>query len=128
MAARIADHVWSLDEVAGLLDYNRAWQTGGWVARYQLDFAVPERHDIAEPQDAPRNPTLQRLRAALSENPRWVSAMVAPFQRGPASEQHLIVCVDTEEATKSVVSDAVSEVVDTILPGVGLLYIFRARE
>lgn len=44
-----------------------------------LDFLVPESHDIAEEHAGveapvtppPRNATLDRLRAALAEDPRW---------------------------------------------------------
>jgi hypothetical protein len=58
------------------------------LPRYRLDFLVPEIHDIAEEHAGveapfmllPRNPTLDRLRAALAEDPRWTRSMLAPWR------------------------------------------------
>ena len=46
--------------------------------RYRLDFAVPSSHDIAEPDDFARNPTLDLIRASLAADPRWDRSMLAP--------------------------------------------------
>jgi hypothetical protein len=95
------------------------------IFRYRLDFAVLERHDIGEPGDGPRNPTLNRIRAVLAEDSRWKGSMLAPFRRSGSGEQHLIVWVDTYELNEAVVSEAVSKLVDELLPGVALLQIVR---
>lgn len=66
--------------------------------RYRLDFLVPEMHDITEEHAGvaapvtppPRNATLDRLRAALAEDPRWQRSMLAPW-RPFGQSQHLIV-------------------------------------
>lgn len=97
--------------------------------RYRLDFVVPDELDITEehagvkpPLDPPpRNPTLDRLRAALAEDPRWKRSMLAPWR--PFDEpQHCIVWIDlTRPEDDAVIRAAVSRIVDTLLPGAWLL-------
>jgi hypothetical protein len=95
--------------------------------RYRLDFLVPEIHDIAEdhagidaPAPPPRNPTLDRLRAALAEDRRWERSMLAPWK--PFGQyQHLIVWIDlTQPESEEVIRDAVTGIVNCYLPGVRL--------
>jgi hypothetical protein len=97
--------------------------------RYRLDFVVPERHDIAEDYGSPtlpasqpsRNETLDRLRAVLATDPRWERSMLAPWR--PVSErQHLVVWIDlTRPESEMAIRDAVSAIVEFILPGVELV-------
>ena len=48
--------------------------------RYRLDFVVSQRYDITEAHESPvRNETLDRLRAALALDPRWMRSMLAPY-------------------------------------------------
>jgi hypothetical protein len=98
------------------------------LPRYRLDLLVPEIHDIAEEHAGaqpsatppPRNPTLDRLRAALAEDPRWTRSMLAPWK--PFGQyQHLIVWIDlTQPESEEVIRDAVMALVDGFLPGVRL--------
>jgi hypothetical protein len=97
--------------------------------RYRLDFLIPEIHDIAEehaglqPPTAPppRNPTLDRLRAALVEDSRWTRSMLAPW-RPFGQSQHVIVWIDlTKASSEESIRDAVARLVDHFLPGVELL-------
>lgn len=92
--------------------------------RYRLDFVVPENHDIAEEHfgveepvtPPPRNETLDRLRAALAEHPRWERSMLAPW-RPFAQQQHVIIWIDLDGPDSEIfVRDAVSELVDDVLP------------
>jgi hypothetical protein len=71
------------------------------IPRYRFDFLVPEIHVISKDYPGieepvtppPRNPTLDRLRAALAEDPRWERSMLAPWR--PFGQcQHLIVWLD----------------------------------
>jgi hypothetical protein len=98
------------------------------IPRYRLDFLVPEIHDIAEEHTGievpvtppPRNPTLDRLRAALVEDSRWMHSMLAPW-RPFGQYQHLIVWIDlTRPESEDVIRDAVTEIVNDFLPGVRL--------
>jgi hypothetical protein len=94
---------------------------------YRLDFLVPEIHDIAEehtginaPIAPPRNPTLDRLRASLAEDPRWARSMLAPW-RPFGQYQHLIVWIDlTGPESEDVIREAVHGIVNNFLPGVRL--------
>ena len=95
--------------------------------RYRLDFLVPRIHDITEEHAGvggrvpPRNPSLDRLRAALSEDPRWVRSMLAPW-RPFGQYQHLIVWIDlARPESKEVIRDAVTGIVDDYVPGVRLV-------
>jgi hypothetical protein len=71
------------------------------MTRYRFDFLVPEIHEISEDHAGieepvtppPRNPTLDRLRAALAEDPHWERSMLAPW-RPFGQYQHLIVWLD----------------------------------
>jgi hypothetical protein len=96
--------------------------------RYRLDFLVPEIHDISEDHAGieasltppPRNPTLDRLRAALAEDPRWERSMLAPW-RPFGQYQHLIVWIDlTQPESEEAIRDAVTGIVNDFLPGVRL--------
>jgi hypothetical protein len=89
---------------------------------------VPEIHDIAEEHAGveapvtppPRNATLDRLRAALAEDPRWTRSMLAPW-RPFGQHQHLIVWIDlTQPESEEVIRDAVTGIVNDYLPGVAL--------
>ena len=102
--------------------------------RYRLDFVVPERHDIAEDYSSPalpasqppRNETLDRLRAALATDPRWERSMLAPWRPVSERRQHLIVWIDlTWPESEMAIRDAVSAIVDAILPGVELVEMVR---
>jgi hypothetical protein len=101
-----------------------------WLSlpRYRLDFLVLEIHDIAEEHAGaqapvtppPRNATLDRLRAALAEDPRWTRSMLAPW-RPFGQYQHLIVWIDlTQPESETVIRDAVTGIVNEYLPGVTL--------
>ena len=103
------------------------------LPRYRLDFLVPEIHDIAEEHAGaqppatppPRNPTLDRLRAALAEDPRWTRSMLAPW-RPFGQHQHLIVWIDlTQPESEEVIRDAVTGIVNDYLPGVRLAEMFK---
>jgi len=96
--------------------------------RYRLDFLVPEIHDIGEEHTGmeapvappPRNPTLDRLRAALAQDPRWERSMLAPW-RPFGQYQHLIVWINlTGPQSEDVIRDAVTAIVNNFLPGVRL--------
>jgi hypothetical protein len=98
------------------------------LPRYRLDFLVPEIHDIAEEYGGvqapltppPRHPTLDRLRAALAEEPRWTRSMLAPW-RPFGQYQHLLVWIDlTGPESEDVIRDAVTSIVNNFLPGVRL--------
>jgi hypothetical protein len=100
--------------------------------RYRLDFIVPESYDISEDPvqhdlvtGAPaRNPTLERLRAAMSSDHRWQRSILAPWK--PGTQQHLIVWVDLDQETaEAVIGDGVYDVVSEVLPGVMLLGIVQ---
>jgi hypothetical protein len=96
--------------------------------RYRFDFGVLEGYFIAEEHagiDAvtppPRNPILDRLRAALAADPRWERSMLAPW-RPFGDEQHLIIWIDlTQPESEDIIQDAISGIVDQFLPGVRLL-------
>lgn len=101
--------------------------------RYRLDFLVPEMHDIAEEHAGvaapvtppPRNATLDRLRAALAEDPRWQRSMLAPW-RPFGQSQHLIVWIDlTQPGLEEVIQGAVTGIVNNYLPGVTLVEIVK---
>jgi hypothetical protein len=108
---------------------NSPWETVSVAdARYRLDFLVPEIHDIAEDHTGiegpvtppPRNATLDRLRAALAEDPRWEHSMLAPW-RPFGQYQHLVVWIDlTRSESEEVIRDAVTGIVNDYLPGVRL--------
>ena len=89
------------------------------IPRYRLDFAVPDRHDIAEPDDTARNPKLDHIRAVLADDGRWERSMMAPF-RPYGQQQRLIVWVDTHDPNRTAIGKAVFEIVDRVLPGVTL--------
>jgi hypothetical protein len=100
--------------------------------RYRLDFIVPESYDISEdPAEGEfftgtpsRNPTLERLRSAMSADSRWKRSLLAPWK--PGAEQHLIVWVDLDEETaEAVIRDGVYDVVSDVLPGVMLVGIVQ---
>jgi hypothetical protein len=87
---------------------------------------LPESHDIAEEHSGlevpvvppPRNKTLDRLRAALAEDPRWERSMLAPW-RPYGQQQHLIVWLDlTRTESEAVIRNAVTAIVSDVLPGV----------
>jgi hypothetical protein len=113
----------------GLQSARQPWETVVVeTPRYRLDFVVPENHDIAEEHfglevpvtPPPRNETLDRLRAALADDPRWERSMLAPW-RPFGQQQHLIVWIDlTQPESEIVVRDAVSGIVNDFLPGVTL--------
>lgn len=96
--------------------------------RYRFDFGVPERYFIAEEHAGietatppPRNPLLDRVRAALAADPRWERSMLAPW-RPFGDKQHLIVWIDlTRPESEDIIQDAISGIVDQFLPGVRLL-------
>ena len=101
--------------------------------RYRLDFLVPEVHDIAEEHAGvkgpvsppPRNATLDRLRAALSEDPRWARSMLAPW-RPFGQSQHLIVWIDlTQPASEEVIQAEITGIVNNYLPGATLAEIVK---
>ena len=73
----------------------------------------------------PRNATLNRLRAALAEDPRWARSMLASW-RSFSQAQHLIVWIDlTQPGSEEVVQDAVTGIVNNYLPGVTLAEIVK---
>jgi hypothetical protein len=86
--------------------------------RYRLDFVVPERHEIVEAHDSPaRNETLDRVRAALAEDPRWERSMLAPW-RPVGAVHHLIIWIDLpHEGLETAIAAAVSGIVNDFLPG-----------
>jgi hypothetical protein len=90
--------------------------------RYRLDFVVPERHDISEAYDSQvRNETLDRVRAALALDPRWVRSMLAPW-RPFGGVQHLIVWIDLPEpAVEPGIGEAISGMMNHLLPGSTLI-------
>jgi hypothetical protein len=102
--------------------------------RYRLDFIVPESYDISE--DPPEgeffsgtptsNPTLGRLRAAMSTDSRWERSMLAPWKPRGVAGQHLIVWVDLdEEISETVIGDGVYDVVSDAIPGVTLVEVVQ---
>jgi hypothetical protein len=88
--------------------------------RYRVDFTVPEIHDISEAYEGGRNPTLDRLRAALAKDHRWERSMLAPW-RPFGEEQHLIIWLDlAQRADKVILGEQVAKIVGGVLPGVRL--------
>jgi hypothetical protein len=112
-----------------------SWESVGVadILRYRFDFLVPEIHDIGEEHSGievpvtppPRNPTLDRLRGALAEDPRWGRSMLAPW-RPFGQYQHLIVWIDlTPPESEEVIRDVVTGMVNDFLPGVRLAEMTR---
>jgi hypothetical protein len=97
--------------------------------RYRFDFGVPESYFISEEHAGveatvtppPRNPILDKLRAALAKDYRWERSMLAPW-RPFGEDQHLIVWIDLKRpGSEDEIRDAVSRIVGGFLPGVSLL-------
>lgn len=109
-------------------DSGPLWENGpvANIPRYRLDFVVPDEHYIDEPGDAgENNPTLDRLRAALAEDPRWERSMLAPWVPH-GKQQHVIVWIETDASgSEMAIRDAVTEMVRGVLPWSELVEIVK---
>jgi hypothetical protein len=99
-------------------------------APFRFEFTVPDGVDVPEPPPEGKtvvggdpNPFLERLRAALGGDPRWVEkgvAMVLPDHAHP--KPHIVVWVvpatDTDDAC---VQAGVDYVVADVIPGTTLV-------
>lgn len=102
---------------------------------FRFDFIVPEGIDVAEepPEgefftaDPVPSPLLERLRGALSADPRWTVKRVTPLRPDgdPERRQHLILWTFVAEHENDELLQAarlgIAEIVTDLIPGASLI-------
>jgi hypothetical protein len=96
----------------------------------RFEFTVPDGIDLPEAPPGGRtvvggepDPFLERLRAALGDDPRWIEKGVAialPDQAHPRGPHIVVWVVPAADTDAGVVLAGVDEVVSDVIPGVTL--------
>jgi hypothetical protein len=93
-----------------------------------IDEPIPEGKTVLDGEVVP-NPLLERLRAALDGDPRWILERVVPLHSDrDARRQHLIVWVSIPDLIDAGLEQAqgdVQQIVVDVVPGAWLIDIDR---